>query len=770
MVNKSITEFQGDTKIKAGTDTNIYGLGDLDVAGTITAGSGLGEVNTVSNVGVSGVNIYKQKTGVDFELKSINTGSSKVTITDDTGNNEIDVDIVEANIVHDNLNGSGTNTHAQIDSHISSTSNPHTVTIDQITPSTTKGDILAEDGSNVVRLAVGTNNKVLVADSAEATGLKWSDDLVLNSLKSGNLDLTTNTLSSTDVNGDINVLPNGTGEVLLKANPSSNLGAATKAYVDSVAGGINWKAAVRVKTVSILPAHTASGTGVGKTLTADANGAFPTIDSINLVANNRILVDTAGTSTGADRGIYTLTTVGDGSNAWVLTRATDADQDAEVTQGMIMTICEGTDYANSQWLLNTANTITVDTTSLEFVLFSQVTETDGTNIGTAGVGIYKQKTGSNIELKKINAGSSKVTVIDDTGNNEIDIDITESNITHNSIGGLTTGDPHTQYSLHTGRIGGQSLIGGTVTGNNLTLESNSSNDGSIILGTANTENVTFNADINSNILPNVDATYNLGSASLAWNNIYTNNLISVATNLTIHDTTVPNTTNTINLGTSSLKWKDIHLSGDIFLDGTVDGRDIATDGTSLDSHIASTSNPHSVTMDQITPTTTKGDIIVENGTNSIRLGVGTNGQVLTADSAEASGVKWANSSDGSSYISIVPQKDHQKLRTYWKFVANFIFPGTVNNSIDNIKAITYINWNGSAGSFDEDDGYSLRIYDITNNNTISTSTVLTSEFKSIITFPTVVNLPVNSSVFELQIKGENDGGKGYVDNLLIKLQ
>ena len=41
------------------------------------------------------------------------------------------------------------------------------------------------------------------------------------------------------------------------------------------------------------------------------------------------------------------------------------------------------------------------------------------------------------------------------------------------------------------------------------------------------------------------------------------------------------------------------------------------------------------------PLTTKGDVLVNNGTNSVRLPVGTNNQVLTADSAQASGVKWA---------------------------------------------------------------------------------------------------------------------------------
>jgi hypothetical protein len=47
-------------------------------------------------------------------------------------------------------------------------------------------------------------------------------------------------------------------------------------------------------------------------------------------------------------------------------------------------------------------------------------------------------------------------------------------------------------------------------------------------------------------------------------------------------------------------------------------------------------------FDGIAPVTTKGDLIVRNATVATRLGVGSNGQVLTADSAEATGLKWAN--------------------------------------------------------------------------------------------------------------------------------
>lgn len=52
-------------------------------------------------------------------------------------------------------------------------------------------------------------------------------------------------------------------------------------------------------------------------------------------------------------------------------------------------------------------------------------------------------------------------------------------------------------------------------------------------------------------------------------------------------------------------------------------------------------------FDALAPTTTKGDLIVHNGTDNIRVAVGgTDGHVLTVDSAEASGVKWAASSGG----------------------------------------------------------------------------------------------------------------------------
>ena len=69
------------------------------------ADSSGGEANTVANIGTAGVGLFKEKSGIELRFKTLNAGSSKVTLTDDTANNEVDVDVVEANLTLQNLGG-----------------------------------------------------------------------------------------------------------------------------------------------------------------------------------------------------------------------------------------------------------------------------------------------------------------------------------------------------------------------------------------------------------------------------------------------------------------------------------------------------------------------------------------------------------------------------------------------------------------------------------------------------------------------------------------
>lgn len=61
-----------------------------------------------------------------------------------------------------------------------------------------------------------------------------------------------------------------------------------------------------------------------------------------------------------------------------------------------------------------------------------------------------------------------------------------------------------------------------------------------------------------------------------------------------------------------------------------------------------TANP---AFNALAPTTTKGDLIVSNGTANVRQAVGTDTYVLTADSTTATGVKWAAGGGGSLTIT-----------------------------------------------------------------------------------------------------------------------
>ena len=62
-------------------------------------------------------------------------------------------------------------------------------------------------------------------------------------------------------------------------------------------------------------------------------------------------------------------------------------------------------------------------------------------------------------------------------------------------------------------------------------------DGNIVLGDAATDNVVFNADVNSNIVPNTNNAYDLGSSSQKWRNLFISGNASIGGTLTYEDVT-----------------------------------------------------------------------------------------------------------------------------------------------------------------------------------------------------------------------------------------
>ncbi len=93
----------------------------VDAAGF---GSGTGKTQG-KNIGTGGVGLYDGKEEITLRFRNINSGSNKISVTLDDINKEVDLDVIEGYLFHQSIFGAGTNTHAQIDSHIGSTSNPH---------------------------------------------------------------------------------------------------------------------------------------------------------------------------------------------------------------------------------------------------------------------------------------------------------------------------------------------------------------------------------------------------------------------------------------------------------------------------------------------------------------------------------------------------------------------------------------------------------------------------------------------------------------------
>lgn len=147
--------------------------------------------------------------------------------------------------------------------------------------------------------------------------------------------------------------------------PGTDVSGQVQPLIDAATGKLTWKNPVRAKTAAALAANTyANGTsGVGATLTGNSNGALAAVDGVTLALNDRALVDQE--ATGSHNGIYKLTQVGDGSHPYILTRAIDADEPAELVNAAVK-ISEGSTFADQEWQCTNNATITVGTTALVF--------------------------------------------------------------------------------------------------------------------------------------------------------------------------------------------------------------------------------------------------------------------------------------------------------------------------------------------------------------------------------------------------------------------
>ena len=196
-----------------------------------------------------------------------------------------------------------------------------------------------------------------------------------------------------------------------------------KQYVDNLASGLDIHGSVRlIQTSSIgasyIQTQSAGSASTGSYLISTTQVALPSIDGVTISATGvtqRVLINggftgnaTIGGTTpftpsnsNIANGIYYVGALGgSGTSNWILVRATDTDDNTELTGGTFTFVEEGSAYADSGWVCSN------DTTNLGPIQFGNtaVTFTQFTGGGALSVGQGLNKVGNTI-ASKINISS-----------------------------------------------------------------------------------------------------------------------------------------------------------------------------------------------------------------------------------------------------------------------------------------------------------------------------------------------------------------------------
>lgn len=184
----------------------------------------------------------------------------------------------------------------------------------------------------------------------------------------------------------------GSSTATTQAPQDNSTKIATTAYVDAAVTGLDSKNSVDYASTSALPANTYNNqaSGVGATLTGNANGPL-IIDGVTILigqVGRSVLV--TGESTQANNGWYTITQQGVVAiSPYILTRRTDSDQAAEIGAGYLTsviapnTVTPGSSNNGKVFISVAADPFTVGTTALTFSAVGGV-YTNGNGISLSG--------------------------------------------------------------------------------------------------------------------------------------------------------------------------------------------------------------------------------------------------------------------------------------------------------------------------------------------------------------------------------------------------
>lgn len=173
-------------------------------------------------------------------------------------------------------------------------------------------------------------------------------------------------------------------------DPVIDADAATKLYVDNVAAGLDPKESCTCATTGNIGTYNSSGGAAGN---GQLTSVAATIDGVTLVQGDRVLVKDQSTAT--QNGIYVVT-----ATTTTLDRATDHDSNAEVNAGNFTFIEEGTVNADSGWVLQGPDPLTINTSNLNWALFSTSSDI------VAGNGLTKTGNVLDLDFSELTSAST----------------------------------------------------------------------------------------------------------------------------------------------------------------------------------------------------------------------------------------------------------------------------------------------------------------------------------------------------------------------------
>lgn len=244
---------------------------------------------------------------------------------------------------------------------------------------TTSKGIASFSSDNFIVDSVGevTTKSITIGTSEFEVGDTVSTLEGIQQLDVDNLQINGNEISATNIDGGISLKTQGTGVVSVNNTRITDLtvpidpsDAATKGYVDELAQGLSVKPAVRAATTANIVAVYDNGViGVGATLTIPAVAIFDIDGVTDWAIYDGILVKNQTNK--IENGRYFVSTVGNVTDDWVLTRCPACDENGEIPSSYIF-VQEGNTNKATGWVAIVENfpTFSVGLDDIEWTQFS----------------------------------------------------------------------------------------------------------------------------------------------------------------------------------------------------------------------------------------------------------------------------------------------------------------------------------------------------------------------------------------------------------------